>query len=335
MSRDPRPLPAADPDAVPALRALRTVGCLLFDGVRAFDYAVISEVWSHREGIELRVCGPGARRVHLGGGLERVPDHGLDALLECDLILVPGVEEPLAARDPAVLEVLREARGRGVALASLCAGAFVLAEAGLLEGRTATTHWALAEQLAARHPGIDVRPEVLFTGDGEIWTSAGVAAGIDLCLHLVRSAHGQRAAAAIARAMVTAPFRPGGQAQFIPSPVPPEPGGGQGDRLAGARAAVLDALGSEWTVRRMADAALMSERTFARRFALATGTTPLRWLLEQRVLAAQQLLEETDLPVEEVATRCGFGSAVSLRPAFVRRLGLSPRAYRQAFRGTP
>ncbi|WP_330334040.1 helix-turn-helix domain-containing protein [Streptomyces sp. NBC_00536] len=330
----PAPVRIPEPEAVPALRAPRTVGCLLFDGVRAFDYAVIGEVWSRLAGVELRVCGPSAARVRLGGGLERVPDHGLDALLECDLILVPGVEEPLAARDPAVLEVLRAAHGRGVALASLCAGAFVLAEAGLLEGRTVTTHWSLTGRLAARYPGVDVRPEVLFTGDGEIWTSAGVAAGIDLCLHLVRAAHGQRAAAAVARAMVTAPFRPGGQAQFIPSPVPPEPDAGRDDPLAGARAVVLGALGDPWTVRRMADAALMSERTFARRFAEACGTTPLRWLLEQRVLAAQQLLEETDLPVEEVATRCGFGSAVSLRPAFVRRLGLSPRAYRQTFRGT-
>ncbi|MER5728133.1 helix-turn-helix domain-containing protein [Streptomyces sp. NPDC002138] len=329
----PGPVPASAP--VPALRELRTVGALVFDGVRAFDYAVIIEVWGRLAGAELRVCGPDAARVRLGGGLERVPDHGLDALLECDLILVPGVEEPLATRDPAVLEMLRAAHARGIALASLCAGAFVLAEAGLLEGRTVTTHWALAGRLAARHPGVGVRPEVLFTGDGEIWSSAGVAAGIDLCLHLVRSAHGQRAAAAIARAMVTAPFRPGGQAQFIPSPVPREPAGGPEDPLAGARDAVLGALGSAWTVRRMADAALMSERTFARRFALATGSTPLRWLLEQRVLAAQQLLEETDLPVEEVATRCGFGSAVSLRPAFVRRVGLSPRAYRQTFRGTP
>ncbi|MDJ0380010.1 helix-turn-helix domain-containing protein [Streptomyces sp. G-G2] len=322
---------ALTPSAVP----FRTVGCLLFDGVRAFDYAVISEVWSRRAEFELRVCGPRAARVRLGGGLERIPDHGLEALLDCDLILVPGVEEPLAARDPAVLEVLRAAHGRGIALASLCAGAFVLAEAGLLEGRTVTTHWALAERLAAHYPGTEVRPEVLFTGDGEIWTSAGVAAGIDLCLHLVRSAHGQRAAAAIARAMVTAPFRAGGQAQFIPSPVPSERADGVADPLSGAREAVLGALERPWTVRRMADAALMSERTFARRFALATGTTPLRWLLEQRVLAAQQLLEGTDLPVEEVATRCGFGSAVSLRPAFVRRLGLSPHAYRQTFRGTP
>ncbi|MGE7436959.1 GlxA family transcriptional regulator [Kitasatospora sp. NPDC001175] len=317
--------------------AMRTVGCLLFDGVRAFDYAVIGEVWANRNtrpGVppfELRVCGPEGVRVRLGGGLERLPDHGLDALADCDLVLVPGVEEPTAPRDPGILDALRAAHACGVPIASLCAGAFVLAEAGLLDGRRATTHWALAPELARRHPAVEVDPEVLFTGDGEIWTSAGVAAGIDLCLHLVRSAYGQQAAAEIARAMVTAPFRSGGQAQFIPSPVPE--GGADGDPLAAVRATVLGALEVPWTVGELAKLAAMSERSFARNFTAATGTPPLRWLLEQRVLAAQRLLEETDLPVDEIATRCGFGSAVSLRPAFVRRIGVAPRDYRRAFRG--
>ncbi|MFJ5547509.1 GlxA family transcriptional regulator [Streptomyces sp. NPDC093225] len=314
-----------------SIRAFRTVGCLVFDGVRAFDHAVVGEVWRGRSAFRLTVCGPGGSRVRLGGGLECVPDAGLDALADCDLVLVPGMEEPLAARPPEVLEALRAAHGRGTPIASLCAGAFVLAEAGLLEGREATTHWAIAGQLARAYPGVTVRPEVLFTGDGEIWSSAGVAAGIDLCLHLVRTGHGQRAAAEIARAMVTAPFRPGGQAQFIPSPVPEE--GPADDPLARARTEVLAALDAPWTVGGMARAALMSERSFARRFVEATGTTPLRWLLEQRVLAAQHLLEETDLPVDEIAVRTGFASAVSLRPAFARRVGVAPRDYRSAFRG--
>ncbi|MFJ2780148.1 GlxA family transcriptional regulator [Kitasatospora sp. NPDC087315] len=317
---------------------MRRVGCLIFDGVRPFDYAVIGEVWSNRvtrpglPHFELRVCGPDGARVRLGGGLERVPDFGLDALLDCDLIVVPGLENPTEPRDPAVLAALRAAHERGVSIASLCAGAFVLAEAGLLEGRTATTHWALAPELARRFPAVDVHPEVLFTGGGDLWTSAGVAAGIDLCLHLVRAAHGQQAAAAIARAMVTAPFRPGGQAQFIPSPVPEDAGRGD-DTLARARTEILGSLDTPWSVRRMAGLALMSERSFARRFGETTGTTPLRWLLEQRVLAAQRLLEETDLPVDAIAVRCGFGSAVSLRPAFVARVGVAPREYRRTFRG--
>ncbi|GGV31996.1 AraC family transcriptional regulator [Kitasatospora herbaricolor] len=315
---------------------MRTVGCLIFDGVRAFDYAVIGEVWANRvsrpgvPAFDLRVCGPDGVRVRLGGGLERTPDHGLEALLDCDLVVVPGVEQPLAPTAPEVLAALRAVHARGVPIASLCAGAFVLADAGLLDGRAATTHWCVAQDLAARHPAVDVQPEVLFTGDGEIWTSAGVAAGIDLCLHLVRSAHGQQAAATIARAMVTAPFRAGGQAQFIPSPVPEETGD---DPLARVRTEVLAGLDTPWTVRRMAGLALMSERSFARRFVEAAGTSPLRWLLDQRVLAAQRLLEETDLPVDEVAARCGFASAVSLRPAFVRRVGLAPREYRRSFRG--
>ncbi|MEV6107940.1 helix-turn-helix domain-containing protein [Streptomyces sp. NPDC051940] len=309
-----------------------TVGCLVFDGVRAFDYAVVSEVFAGRAarglGFGLRVCGPGEEPVRLGAGLTRVPDAGLAALRECDLVLVPGVEEPTAARDGAVLGALREAHGAGVPVASLCAGAFVLAEAGLLDGRTATTHWNLAPELARGYPLVDVRPEVLFCGDGEIWTSAGVAAGIDLCLDLVRGAHGQEAAAAIARAMVTAPFRTGGQAQFIPSPVP----AGE-DPLARVRAEVLRGLERPWTVRAMAELALMSERSFARHFTQGAGVPPLRWLLEQRLLAAQRLLETTELPVGEVAERCGFSSAVALRPAFVRFTGLAPREYRRAFHG--
>jgi len=316
---------------------MRTVGCLIFDGVRAFDYAVIGEVWANRAtrpgvpAFELRVCGPAGSRVRLGGGLERVPDAGLDALLDCDLVVVPGMENPYGPFDPVLAEGLRAAHAHGVPIASLCAGAFLLADAGLLDGRRATTHWFLAARLAADHPAVEVDPEVLFTGDGAVWTSAGVAAGIDLCLHLVRAAHGQQAAATIARAMVTAPFRAGGQAQFIPSPVPADADGD--DPLAVARTTVLAALDTPWTVARMAALAHLAERTFARRFAAATGTPPLRWLLEQRVLAAQRLLEETDLPVDEIAVRCGFGSAVSLRPVFTRRVGVAPREYRRAFRG--
>ncbi|WP_371479195.1 GlxA family transcriptional regulator [Kitasatospora sp. NBC_00315] len=315
---------------------MRTVGCLIFDRVRAFDYSVIGEVWSGRPGrlglpaFDLRICGPDGARVRFGGGLERVPDHGLDTLLTCDLVVVPGVEDPLSPVDPAVHAALRAVHAHGIPVASLCSGAFVLADAGLLDGRDATTHWALAGELAERHPAVRVDPTVLFTGDGEIWTSAGVAAGIDLCLHLVRSAHGQQAAAAIARFMVTAPFRAGGQAQFIPSPVPEETGD---DPLTRVRTEVLAAPAEPWTVRRMAGVALMSERSFARRFVETTGTTPQRWLAEQRVLAVQRLLEGTDLPVDEIAVRCGFSSAVSLRPAFVRRIGLAPREYRRTFRG--
>ncbi|MER6302419.1 helix-turn-helix domain-containing protein [Kitasatospora sp. NPDC001539] len=315
---------------------MRTVGCLIFDGVRAFDYAVVGEVWANRASrpgppdFDLRVCGPAGARVRLGGGLERVPDEGLAVLADCDLVVVPGVEDPGAERAPEVLAALREVRGRGVPIASLCAGAFVLAEAGLLDGREATTHWALASELARRFPAVTVRPEVLFTGGEGLWTSAGVAAGIDLCLHLVRSAHGQRAAAAIARAMVTAPFRTGGQAQFIPTPVSAP---AEDDPLARLRAQVLASLDTPWTVRRMADAALMSERSFARHFGATTGTTPLRWLLDQRILTAQRLLEETDLPVDAVAVQCGFTSAVSLRPVFTARVGVAPREYRRTFRG--
>ncbi|MEV6978130.1 helix-turn-helix domain-containing protein [Kitasatospora sp. NPDC093806] len=318
---------------------MRTVGCLIFDGVRAFDYAVICEIWRNRSSrpglppFDLRVCGPAGHRVRLGSGLERVPDFDLDALADCDLVVVPGTERPTEPRDPAVLDALRAAHARGTTVASLCAGAFVLAEAGLLDGRAATTHWAYADELARRYPLVDVRPEVLFIGEEPLWTSAGEAAGIDLCLHLVRAAHGERAAATIARSMVTAPFRSGGQAQFIPSPVPENADAQTDDPLARVRTEVLAALDTPWTVRRMAGLALMSERSFARRFVAGTGTTPLRWLLDQRILTAQRLLEDTDLPVDTIAVHCGFGSAVSLRPPFTTRLGVPPREYRRTFRG--
>ncbi|MER5865310.1 helix-turn-helix domain-containing protein [Kitasatospora sp. NPDC002040] len=314
---------------------METVGCLILDGVRAFDYAVIGEVWNDRRSgmgyppFQLRVCGREGSRVRLGGGLERVPDAGLDALLGCDLVVVPGVTDPTVRAPEEVLEALRAVHAAGIPIAALCAGAFVVADAGLLDGRRATTHWYLAAELARRHPAVQVDPGVLFTGDGAVWTSAGVAAGIDLCLHLVRAAHGQQTAAAVARAMVTAPFRSGGQAQFIPSPVPDALGD---DPVSAVRAAVLDGLEHPWTVAELARLATMSERSFARRFTEATGVPPLRWLSEQRVLAAQRLLEETDLPVDAIAVRCGFGSAVSLRPAFTRRVGVAPRDYRRTWR---
>ncbi|WP_432021214.1 GlxA family transcriptional regulator [Streptomyces sp. 1222.5] len=314
------------------------VGLIIFDGVRAFDYAVVDEVWGPHRALpvptplsELRVCAPGRRPVRLTGGLRRTPEFGLDALTDCDLVIVPGMEDPGTIPPPAVLNALRTAYAGGTPVASLCAGAFVLAAAGLLDGRTATTHWAFADQLAQRYPAVTVNPQVLFAGDGQVWTSAGVAAGIDMCLHLIRQAHGQKTASALARAMVTAPHRPGGQAQFITTPVPPQLPGD--DPITRICRTVIARPAEPWTVADMARTAFMAERTFARRFAQATGTTPLRWLLTQRLLLAQELLEDSDEPIENVAARCGFGSAVSLRQHFQRHLRTSPSDYRRTFRG--
>jgi transcriptional regulator GlxA family with amidase domain len=229
-----------------------------------------------------------------------------------------------------VLDALRGAHAAGTPVAALCAGAFVLARAGLLDGRRAVTHWFLADELRARHPAVTVEPDALFVEDSGIWTSAGTAAGIDLCLHLVRTTHGAEAAATIARSMVTAPFRTGTQAQFIEHPTPRADR--DADALASVRHHALAHLEAPHTVATLAARAGMSPRSFARHFRATTGTTPLRWLITQRLAAARKLLELTDLPLPEVARRAGFGSEVTMRQHFTRHLATSPRDYRTAFR---
>ncbi|MEV4443615.1 helix-turn-helix domain-containing protein, partial [Streptomyces sp. NPDC049577] len=285
---------------------------------------------------ELRRCAPGRTPVEMPGGLTLAPDRDLDWLATADLVVVPGVEDHLAPVPEPVLDALRRAHAAGTPVASLCGGAFVLAQAGLLDGRRAVTHWNLTPLLAATHPTIEVVPDALFIEDGGIWTAAGVAAGIDLCLHLVRTAHGAEAAATIARAMVTAPFRTGTQAQFIEHRAPTTPDGDADGTAAGVLALVreraLRRLSEPLTVADLAGWAGMSPRSFARHFTAGTGTTPIQWLLDQRIAAAQQLLERTALPMPEIARRCGFGSEVTMRQHFAARLATSPRDYRRAFR---
>ena len=230
-------------------------------------------------------------------------------------------------------EALRRAHARGARIASVCTGAFALAAAGLLDGRRATTHWMHADELADRWPRVSVVPDVLYVHDDpQVVTSAGVAAGIDLCLHLVRVDHGAAVANAIARRIVVAPHRAGGQAQYVEAPLPGE--GVMGGSLEPTRVWLLGRLDQAPGVRDMARHALVSERTFARRFVTETGTTPLRWLHAQRVLRARELLEGTRLPVDEVARRSGFGTATSLRTHLGRALGTTPTAYRSSFART-
>ncbi|MGW9453170.1 GlxA family transcriptional regulator [Streptomyces sp. NPDC055632] len=316
------------------------IALLAFPGVRAFDVSVITEVWDSdrtlrgvpRFALHRAAADPHAP-VPLRGGLTLTPDRPLtwlDDLTPTDLVIVPGVEDPDADVPPPVLDALRRAHSAGVPVASLCAGAFVLARAGLLDGRRAVTHWHLARTLATRHPAVRVEPDALFVEDSGIWTSAGTAAGIDLCLHLVRTAHGAEAAATVARSMVTAPFRTGTQAQFIEHPTPRADR--DADALAAVRAHALAQLSEPHTVASLAAVAGMSPRSFARHFQATTGTTPLHWLITQRVAAAQKLLELTDHPLPEVARRAGFGSEVTMRQHFASHLSTSPRAYRNAFR---
>lgn len=312
------------------------VALVAFPGIRAFDVSVITEVWGSDRtdrGVPVfdlrRVAADTDTPVPMRGGLSLHPDRPLGWLSDADLVVVPGLDDHLSPAPPPVLDALRHAHTRGTTIAALCGGAFTLAQAGLLDGRRAITHWNLIDLFRAHHPRVTVVADALFIEDDNIWTAAGTAAGIDLCLHLVRLAHGAEAAATIARSMVTAPFRTGTQAQFIEHPTP------RADRDADALAAVrehaLRHLHEPLTVADLAARAGMSPRTFARHFTAATGTTPLRWLLDQRIAAAQRLLERTDLPMPEVARRAGFGSEVTMRQHFASRLATSPRAYRAAF----
>lgn len=280
---------------------------------------------------ELRLCGAEGRSARAVGGFDVTFDHGLEGLDGADTVIAM----PWDAWDtdgepgPAVLGALRGAHARGSRMVSFCTGAFVLAAAGLLDGRPATTHWRRAGRLAEQYPAVRVDPRVLYVDDGDVLTSAGAAASIDLALHLVRLDHGADVANAIARRAVVPPHRDGGQAQYVEMPVPEA----APDAFTGTLAWAIDHLGDPLAVSDLAQRAHMSPRTFARRFRAVTGATPHQWLLRQRVLHAQALLETSDESVERIAQMCGFGAASALRLHFQRALGTSPQAYRRTFRG--
>jgi AraC family transcriptional activator FtrA len=282
------------------------------------------------------VCAPGGAgaAVRTSSGFDLVAPHGLEAIRRADTVVVPGVGDLDAPYPAAALDALRAAAARGARVMSICTGAFALAHAGLLDGRRATTHWSEADELASAFPAVDVDATVLYVDEGQVLTSAGVAAGIDLSLHVVRRDHGAERAAAIAREMVVAPHREGGQAQFLTRPIEraPAEAGPHSAGLQATRAWALEHLAEPLTVARMARHAAVSPRTFARRFVEETGTTPAQWLLEQRTRAAQELLEHTDLAIEQVAAHAGFGTTSGLREHLRRRLQTTPTAYRRAFR---
>lgn len=276
-------------------------------------------------------CSVDGEPVTTTTGFEIGVEAGLGALRRADTVVVPGywaIHEPPPA--PAT-KALRAAARRGARVMSVCTGAFALAAAGVLDGRRAATHWAWAADLASLYPKVEVDPEVLFVDEGQVLTSAGLSAGIDLSLHVIRRDHGAACADRVARQMVAAPHRDGGQAQFFQAP---EDGArapcGDGS-LEPTRAWARERLAEPLTVEAMARHANVSPRTFARRFREETGTTPLQWLLARRVLEARRLLEESDLPVEAIATEAGFGNAASLRDHFRRATATTPTAYRRTF----
>jgi transcriptional regulator GlxA family with amidase domain len=314
---------------------MHTVALVVFDRISPFEMAVPCEVFgADRSDMGLPnyrflVCAAEKGLLRTDAGFGIVAPHGLDGLREAQTVVVPAwrdVEEPPPAE---LVDALRQSYGRGARIVSLCSGAFILAHAGLLDGRRVTTHWMYAATLADRFPEVEVDPNVLYVDQGQILTSAGTAAGIDLCLHVVRLDHGAEVANAFARRMVVPPHRDGGQAQYVRMPVAESSGEGPlTETLAWAGANLGEAL----TVSDMAHHARMSERTFARRFREVTGTTPLRWVLNQRILAAQRRLESSEDPVERIAQDCGFGTGATLRLHFRRELGVSPTRYRGTFK---
>jgi AraC family transcriptional activator FtrA len=310
---------------------MHRVVALCLDRVVAFDLAIPAQAFAsageRRPLYEFSTCSADGGPVASTTGFAIEPGNGLEALAGAETIVVPGyatIFEPLPA---AAAEALSGAAARGARVISVCSGAFALAHAGLLDGRRATTHWRWAQELAARFPAVEVDPDALYIDEGAVMTSAGLSAGIDLCLHVIRKDFGAAAGAQVARRMVAAPHREGGQAQFIERR--PQAAAGS---LEPTRRWAAERLSEPLDVTAMARHAAVSPRTFARRFREEAGTTPLQWLLSRRVLEARRLLEETDLAVEEVAWRTGFGTAASLRDHFRRATATTPSAYRQTFR---
>ncbi|PJJ65469.1 transcriptional regulator GlxA family with amidase domain [Compostimonas suwonensis] len=311
-------------------RGIHRVAVLVLEGAKPLDVGIPAQVFTHRSSMpyEVHVCGAAAGLVTGGDGLAYHVAQGLEAIASADTVFIPGYREP-AREDPppAVVEALIAAHERGARLAAISTGAFALAATGLLDGRRATTHWHYTKVLQAKHPRIRVDENVLFVDEGSVLTSAGAASGVDLCLHLVRRDHGVALSNQVARRLVAAPYRSGGQAQFVPRSVP-EP---LGEFFAATRHWALERLETPLTVAELARHARVSTRTFSRRFLDDTGYTPMQWILRARIDFARELLERSDLGVEQIAARVGLGTGANLRLHFHRVLGTSPSEYRHTF----
>jgi AraC family transcriptional regulator, transcriptional activator FtrA len=317
-----------------ARMALSKVVAVVVAGVSPFELGVACEgfgVDRTDDGVprvDFAVASVDGAAVPTSGGMSISTTHRLDIADDADLVIVPATDGP-AVWPPELLDLLHRTVARGARVMSICNGAFALGAAGLLDGRECTTHWRHASRLAEAFPAARVNPNVLYVCDGPVLTSAGSAAGLDLCLHLIREEHGERIANIVARRMVMPPFRDGGQAQFVDTPIRVR----EADTLAPLLDALSAELDREHTVESMAERAAMSARTFARRFRAETGTTPHVWLTNQRVLHARRMLERDNVPIEIVAQQSGFGTSAMLRHHFTRLLGTSPAGYRRTFRG--
>jgi transcriptional regulator GlxA family with amidase domain len=315
------------------LSDMPTIAIIATDGMLHFELATACEVFTRDPSgladpwYKLVVCGPGPVRT---GRFHIVPDGGWELLARADTVIIPAVEDIDADLPPGLLDAVRAAHKAGARLVSLCTGAFVLAAAGVLNGLHATTHWAHTDELAARYPLIKVDPDVLYVDNGDVLASAGKAAAIDLCLHLIRRDHGVTVANAVARRLVVPPHRAGGQAQFVTTPMPARDDHPLADLLPWA----IKQLNQPLTVEDLARQANLSSRHLTRHFRSVTGTTPLQWLSTQRIRRAQELLENTDHSIDVIAEQAGMGTATTLRRHFHRTVGVPPDAYRRTFRTT-
>lgn len=306
------------------------VAVLVLDGAKALDVGIAAHVFAKRPSMpyEVRVCAERVGIIDGWNGLAYAVSHDLDTLSWADTILVPGYRNPAdVTTPPAVIAALRAAHEHGVRIAAISTGAFTLAAAGLLDGQAATTHWHYTDVLRDQYPEVDVDEHVLFVDAGNVLTSAGAASGIDLCLHLIRRDHGVALANHVARRLVSAPYRSGGQAQYVPRTIP-EP---LGDVFAATRTWALDNLDDDLSLASLARQANVSARTFSRRFTADTGITPMQWVLRARIDRARELLERTNLTMTQIAEATGLRSDANLRRHFGSIIGTSPTVYRTAF----
>ncbi|MFB9471117.1 helix-turn-helix domain-containing protein [Nonomuraea salmonea] len=317
---------------------IRDVVAVVGDVAATFELGIVCQVFGldrADDGLpvhDFALCAAEPGMVPTTSGFAVRVEHGLDRVARADLVTVPAWPALTAPVPEPLLDAMRAAADRGARVLTVCTGAFLAAAAGLLDGRRATTHWQFAGLLARTYPRVQVEPDILYVSDGPVLSSAGAAAGIDACLHLMRGEYGAATANALARRLVVPAHRSGGQAQYVEAPMPPP-------RTPYELSELLDwmlrHLDEPLTVDALAARAAMSPRTFARRFKALTGTTPHRWLLEHRLRLAEELLETTDLSVDAVAARAGFGGADTLRHHFAARRGITPAAYRRAFRHSP
>ncbi|CAN5769471.1 helix-turn-helix domain-containing protein [soil metagenome] len=318
---------------------MHSVAILAYDGMSGFESGLAAEIFGITELSEMfsagisrpwysvTLCAETPEVRMLGGATVRTP-YGLADFASANTVIIPSVRDVAEAVSPDLIDAIRTAHARGARLVSICSGAFALAAAGVLDGRRATTHWIYVDLLQQRHPDVEVDPAPLYVDGGDVLTSAGCAAGLDLCLHIVRSDHGARVANDVARRLVISPHRAGGQAQYIETPVPEPAVDG---RIASAMAWALENLDEPITLDDLAAQSALSRRSYLRQFAKATGTTPIKWLIEQRIQASLPLLESSSLSIEQIATRVGFESSATYRHHFTRQLRTTPREYRSCF----